>query len=49
MWHLGTWSTGGLRSAALIVGLDNLKGPFQPKRVYDSIPSRATWHSSLAA
>ncbi|TRZ26841.1 hypothetical protein HGM15179_000311 [Zosterops borbonicus] len=46
LWHLGTRSSGGLGSAELNVALDDLKGP---KRVHDSIPSPATWHSSLAA
>ena len=36
MWCLGTWFSGGLGSAGLTVGLDDLKGLFQPKRFYDS-------------
>ena len=35
MWCLGTWHSGGLGSAGLMVGLDDLKGLFQPK-FYDS-------------
>ncbi|KAK4811143.1 hypothetical protein QYF61_019774 [Mycteria americana] len=34
---LGTWYSGGLGSARLTVGLDDLKGLFQPKRFYDSM------------
>ena len=41
MWCLGTWFTGGLGSAQLTVGLDDLKGLFQPKQFYDSICSSA--------
>ena len=37
MWHLGTWFSGGLGSARVMVGLDDLKGLFQPKRFYDSV------------
>jgi len=29
--HLGTWFSGGLGSVRLMVGLDDLKGVFQPK------------------
>ncbi|KAK4830495.1 hypothetical protein QYF61_011408 [Mycteria americana] len=35
MWCLGTWCSGGLGSVRLMVGLDDLKGLFQPKRFYD--------------
>ena len=37
MWCLGTWFSGGHGSARLMVGLDHLKGLFQPKRFYDSV------------
>ena len=37
MWCLGTWFSGGLGSARLKVGLDDLKGLFQPKQFYDSM------------
>ena len=37
MWCLGTWFSGGLGGVRLTVGLDDLKGPFQPKGLYDSI------------
>ena len=37
MWCLGTWFSGGLGSARLTVGLDDLKGLFQPKLFYDSM------------
>lgn len=37
MWHLGTWSSGGLGSVTFIVGLDDLKGFFQSKLFYDSL------------
>ena len=36
-WHLGTWFSGGLGSVRLMVGLDDLKGPFQPKRFSESM------------
>jgi len=35
MWHLGTWFSGGLGSVRFTVGLDDLKGLFQPKLFYD--------------
>lgn len=31
MWHLGTWVSGGLGSAGLKIGLDDLRGLVQPK------------------
>jgi len=34
MWHLGTWFSGGLGSVRFMVGLNDLKGFFQPKRFY---------------
>ena len=37
MWCLGTWFSGGLGSIRLTLGLDDLKGPFQPKWFYDSM------------
>ncbi|KAK4815132.1 hypothetical protein QYF61_017573, partial [Mycteria americana] len=37
MWCLGTWFSGGLGSARLTVGLDDLKGLFQSKQFYDSM------------
>ena len=30
-WRLGTWFSGGLGSVCFMVGLDDLKGLFQPK------------------
>lgn len=30
VWHLGTWLRGGLGSCGGAVGLDDLKGVFQP-------------------
>jgi len=36
MWHSGTWFSGGLGSVRLTVGLNDLKGLFQPKRFCDS-------------
>ena len=39
MWRLGTWFRGGLGSVRLMVGLDDLKGLFQPKRFYESMIS----------
>ena len=37
MWCLGTWFSGGLGSVRFTVGLDDLKGIFEPKRFYDSL------------
>lgn len=37
MWHLGTRFTGGLGCVGLVVGLDNLKGLFQPKLFHYSV------------
>jgi len=37
MWYLGTWFSGGLGSVSLMLGLDDLKGFFQPKLFYDSM------------
>ena len=34
MWCLGTWFSGGLGSVGLTVGLDDVKGLFQPKQFY---------------
>jgi len=31
VWCLGTWFSGGLGSVSLMVGVDDLKVPFQPK------------------
>lgn len=36
MWHFETWSCGGLGSAELMAGLDDLTGPFQPKQFHGS-------------
>ena len=36
-WCLETWFSGRLGSVRLPVGLDGLKGLFQPKRFYDSM------------
>lgn len=33
MWHLETCVSGGLGSAGLMVGLDDLRGPFQGKMI----------------
>lgn len=35
MWSLGMWFTGDL--AGLMIGLDSLRDPFQPKRLYVSM------------
>jgi len=40
MCCLGSWFSGGLGSVRLTVGLDDLKGLFQPKQFYDSIPEQ---------
>ena len=40
MWCLGTWFSGGLGSVRFTVGLDDLKGLFQPKRFCDSLPGK---------
>lgn len=37
MWHFGTWVKGGLGSVGGLVGLDELKGVFQPKLFYNSV------------
>ena len=37
MWHLGMWFSGGLGSVRVMVGLNDIKGLFQPKLFYDSI------------
>jgi len=37
MWCLGTWFSGGLNSARLMIGLDDFKSLFQPKRFYYSM------------
>lgn len=37
MWYLGIWFSGGLNSGRLMVGLCDLKGPFQPKLFYSVI------------
>lgn len=34
---LGKWFTGGLGSALVMVGLDGLRGLFQPEQIYNSI------------
>lgn len=34
---MGTWFSGGLGCAGLAVGLDGLRGLFQPKRFHDSV------------
>ena len=44
MWHLGTWFSGGLGSVRFMVGLDDLKGLFQPKRFYDSMRDALNTH-----
>jgi len=36
MWYLGIWFSGGLGSVRLMVGLNDLKGPFQSKWFYNS-------------
>lgn len=35
MWLLETWFSSGLGSGGLVVGLNNLKGLFQSKQIYD--------------
>lgn len=37
MWPLGIWLSGGLGRTALMVGLDDLKYIFQPKRFCDLV------------
>lgn len=37
MWCLWTWFTGGLDSAGLTDGLDDIEGLLQPKQFYGSI------------
>ena len=40
MWRVGTWFSGGLGSARLTVGLNDLKGLFQRNRFYDATTLR---------
>lgn len=40
MWHLGLWLSGEIGSAGVMVGLDDLRGIFQPKLFYDCISRR---------
>jgi len=51
MWHLRTCFTGGLGGVRLTVRLDDVKGPFQPKRFHDSsdpaIPDSSLLHEWL--
>lgn len=42
MWHLGTWLSGGLGSAGLTAGLDDLRGLFQAGLLCDSQPKNYT-------
>lgn len=37
MWHLRTWFRGDLGSAGQMLGLDHLKGLFQPKQLHGSV------------
>jgi len=37
VWCLGMWFSGGLGGVRLMVGLNDLKGLFHPKRFYDSL------------
>lgn len=37
MWHSGMWFSGGFGNDGLTLGLDNLKGIFQPDRCHDSM------------
>lgn len=37
MWHIGICFTGGLGGAGLMLGLDSLKGLFQPKQLQVSM------------
>lgn len=37
MWSLETWFRGGFGSAGPIVGLDDLKGFFQPEQLSNSV------------
>lgn len=48
MRHLGTWFSGELSSAELMVRLNDLKGLFQPKQFYDYILNRIQerWRNS---
>ena len=51
MWCLGTWFSGGLDSVRLMVGLDDLRGLFQPKQFSDSVIKAfalGTWCSTGA-
>lgn len=41
MWHLGTWVSEGLGSAALVLGLNDFMGLFQPKLRFHALPA---WH-----
>lgn len=41
MWHSGTWFTGGLGSARLIVGLHDLRNLFQLKWLHDCLSVNA--------
>ena len=47
IWHLGTWFSGGLGSVRFTVGLNVLKGLFQPKWFCDSINSAIVQNLTL--
>lgn len=49
MWSLATWFSGRLGSAKLTIGLNDLKGLFQCKWVYDSIYLNVSAKYSLPA
>lgn len=42
MWYLGTWFSGSPGRARLVVGLDDLRGLFQPKWSYESVYQQST-------
>ena len=41
MWLLGTWFSGGLGSAGLMLGLNDFKGLFQPKQFHDHVSTES--------
>lgn len=48
MWHLGTGFSGGLDSVRSVVGLDGLRGLFEPKRFNDSMVLIFVWCRDIA-
>jgi len=47
MWHLGTWFNSGFDNVRFTVGLDGLKGLFQPKLLYDSMTLSSVQNDDL--